>query len=332
LGAERFIDELTSDRFVNREMTSRALKEIEYFFQDEWSISDKWMVSAGVRTDFSRQFGLMYMPKIAVKYTPNAVWAFRTSLSRGYRSPTIKELFFNWDHLGMFMIVGNEDLKPEKNNYVSIGAEYASDRFFINTTFCNNYFTDKIEGIWRIYDMQYNFEYTNLGGQNLLSGELLSRLKLFNRFSLNASYSYVNVSKEDGLQFNATSPHAATCGVQYSYMKGQYALTGGFTASYMGRKQFDVQDRLYIASEGGSREAYFRCDLPAYTLCNVTLAQTFWQRFKVTCGIDNIFNYKPETLGSGLTAFSVPATAGARCHVQIEFKIDKLTKGQKKGK
>ena len=47
----------------------------------------------------------------------------------GYRSPSIKELFFNWDHLGMFMIKGNEDLKPEKNNYVSLGTEYSNDNF-----------------------------------------------------------------------------------------------------------------------------------------------------------------------------------------------------------
>jgi outer membrane receptor for ferrienterochelin and colicins len=322
-GIEHFTDELTSDRFVNRKMTSRALKETEYFFQDEWSVSPQWMVSAGVRTDFSRQFGFMWMPKLAAKYSPNEKWSFRTSLSKGYRSPSIKELFFNWDHLGMFMVVGNEELKPEKNKYVSVGAEYSDDRFFINTTLYGNFFTDKIEGVWRIYDMQYNFEYTNLGRQDLLGGELLARWTIRDGLSLNASYSYVNVSKEDGLRINTTSPNAATGGLQYHYWKEKYSLTAGFTASYMGRKQFDIQDRLFIASEGRSREAYFRCSLPAYTLCNLTLSQTYGNRVKVTLGIDNVFNYKPETLGSGLTAFNVPATAGARGHVQIEFKIDK---------
>ena len=332
LGAERYVDELTSDRFVNRKMTSRTLKEIEYFFQDEWSVSEKWMISAGLRTDFSRQFGFMWMPKISAKYSPNAQWSFRTSMTKGYRSPTIKELFFNWDHLGMFMIVGNEDLKPEMNKYASVGVEFSTDRFFINTTLYDNYFTDKIEGVWKIYDMQYNFEYTNLGHQNLLGGELLSRWQIFDYLSFNASYSYVNVSKRGGLQFSTTSPHAASIGARYNYTGKRYALAAVFTASYMGRKQYDVQDRLTIASEGGSREAYFRCDLPAYTLCNVTLAQTFWNRFRLTLGVNNVFDYKPKTLGSGLTAFSVPATAGASGYVQVEFKIDKLTEWKKKEK
>ena len=55
------------------------------------------------------------MPKIAFKWSPSDHWAWRANYSMGYRSPSIKELFFNWDHLGMFMIKGNEDLKPEKN-------------------------------------------------------------------------------------------------------------------------------------------------------------------------------------------------------------------------
>lgn len=323
-GIEHFTDELTSDRFVNRKMTSRALKETEYFLQDEWQITPQWMISSGIRTNFSRQFGFMWMPKIAVKYSPNKQWTLRINFSRGYRSPSIKELFFNWDHLGMFMIKGNEYLKPETNNYVSFGAEYANDHLFINTTLYGNFFRQKIEGVWRIYDMQYNFEYTNLGYQNLIGAEVLSKWKIGAGFSLNASYSYVNVSKHDGISVNATSPHAATGGVEYRFRRPNYQLTGSFNTSIMGKKTFDVQDRVYVEKEGRSRDAYFRCTLPAYALCNVSLSQTFYNKVRLTIGVNNVFNYKPTTLGAGLTAFNIPATTGARAHVQLEFKINEF--------
>ena len=323
-GVEHFTDELTSDRFVNRKMTSRALIETEYFLQDEWTVNDRWMLSAGVRTNFSRQFGFMWMPKLAVKYSPDERWSFRGNVSTGYRSPSIKELFFNWDHLGMFMIKGYEFLRPEKNRYVSFGAEYADNNLFINTNLYGNFFRDKIEGVWRIYDMQYNFEYTNLGRQDLLGGELLARWRILDCLSLNGTYSYVNVSEQGGVRINTTSPHAATGGVEYRYRKKNYSLTAGFTASYMGRKRFDVQDRVYVEKEGRSRDAWFRCDLPAYTLCNLTVSQTFRDMVKVTAGINNLFNYRPETLGSGLTAFNIPATAGMRGYVQVEFNINQL--------
>lgn len=331
-GLEHFNDELTSDRFVNRRMTSRSLKETEYYLQDEWEVNPEWMLSAGVRTNFSRQFGFMGMPKIAAKYSPGNHISIRANYSMGYRSPSIKELFFNWDHLGMFQIKGNEYLQPEKNNYFSAGIEYTNDRLYLSTTLYGNFFRDKIEGVWKIYDMQYNFEYTNLSSQRMLGGESLARWRIYDYLTLNATYSYVNVSKQDGVKINNTSPHAATAGMEYRLRKKNYTLTANFTASFMGQKKFDVQDRVYVPEEGRSRDAYFRCELPSYALCNLSVMQIFANKIKMTIGIDNIFNYKPKTLGSGVTMFNIPSTPGARGFVQVEFIIDEALNALKRKK
>ena len=106
--------------------------------------------------------------------------------------------FFNWEHLGMFMIKGNEDLKPEKNNYVSLGTEYSNDNFFISGNVYGNFFRKKIEGVWRIYDMQYNFEYTNLAKQNLIGLETIMRWHFLNHFTMNATYREAKAKKEAG--------------------------------------------------------------------------------------------------------------------------------------
>lgn len=330
-GIENFTDEITSNRFSGKatlKMLTRSLKETESYIQDDWNMTDRWMMTLGVRTNFSHVFGFMWMPKIAAKYKIDEHWAMRANYSKGYRSPSIKELFFNWDHLGMFMVKGNEYLKPEKNHYFSLGTEYDNGRFFFNINTYANLFRNKIEGIWRIYDMQYNFEYENLDKQNLIGAEVISRWKVFSFLTVNASYSYVNVSKENGLRINTTSPHAATAGIEYKLNKNNYSLLAGFNASIMGQKQYDVQDRLTV--DGVSHDAYFRCTLPTYALCNLNVTQTFCNKLKLTIGVDNIFNYKPKTLGSGLTAFNVPGTAGARGYAQVEVKIDELIKPLKK--
>ena len=330
-GVEHISDDLTSDRFngdASHTMRNRALKETEYFLQDEWTITKQWMVSVGVRTNFSHAFGLMAMPKVAAKWNANDNWAIRANYSMGYRSPSIKELFFNWDHLGMFMIKGNEDLQPEKNNYVSFGAEFSTDNFFISANAYGNFFHDKIEGVWRIYDMQYNFEYTNLSSQRLLGVESILKWHFLDHFTLNGTYSFVNVSKLDGVQVNTTSPHAATGSLDYKLNRRNYRLGATFSASYMGTKKFDVQDRLTV--NGDSHDAYFRCELPAYVLCNVSVNHTFFNKAKLTLGVDNVFNYVPKTLGSGITIFNVPATPGARFHVQLELLVDEIVKAFKK--
>lgn len=329
LGVEHTTDELTSDRFVNRRMTTRSLHETEYFLQDEWTVNSHWMLSSGVRTNFSKAFGFMWMPKIAIKYAPDNHWALRANYSMGYRAPSIKELFFNWDHLGMFQIKGSENLQSEKNNYFSLGAEYTKDRFFINVNAYANIFNKKIEGVWRIYDMQYNFEYINLKSQRMLGVEAIMKWRLTDNFMLNATYSYVNVSKQNGIQVNTTSPHAATGSLDYTLNRPNYRLKTIFSTSIMGEKKFDVQDRVWVKEHNKSYDAYFRCILPTYVLCNLAVVQTFYNKVKLTVGVDNIFNYVPHTLGSGVTMFNVPATCGARGYVQVEFLVEDILKSLK---
>lgn len=328
-GVEHTTDELTSDRFVNRRMTTRSLHETEYFLQDEWTVNSHWMLSSGVRTNFSKAFGFMWMPKIAIKYAPDNHWALRANYSMGYRAPSIKELFFNWDHLGMFQIKGSENLQSEKNNYFSLGAEYSKDRFFINVNAYANIFNKKIEGVWRIYDMQYNFEYINLKSQRMLGVEAIMKWRLTDNFMLNATYSYVNVSKQNGIQVNTTSPHAATASIDYTLNRPNYRLKTIFSTSIMGEKKFDVQDRVWVKEHNKSYDAYFRCILPTYVLCNLSVVQTFYNKVKLTVGVDNIFNYVPHTLGSGVTMFNVPATCGARGYVQVEFLVEDILKSLK---
>ena len=328
-GVEHTTDELTSDRFVNRRMTTRSLHETEYFLQDEWTVNSHWMLSSGVRTNFSKACGFMWMPKIAIKYAPDNHWALRANYSMGYRAPSIKELFFNWDHLGMFQIKGSENLQSEKNNYFSLGAEYSKDRFFINVNAYANIFNKKIEGVWRIYDMQYNFEYINLKSQRMLGVEAIMKWRLTDNFMLNATYSYVNVSKQNGIQVNTTSPHAATASIDYTLNRPNYRLKSIFSTSIMGEKKFDVQDRVWIKEHNKSYDAYFRCILPTYVLCNLSVVQTFYNKVKLTVGVDNIFNYVPHTLGSGVTMFNVPATCGARGYVQVEFLVEDILKSLK---
>lgn len=150
--------------------------------------------------------------------------------------------------------------------------------------------------------------------------ELIGRWNFLDSFVLNGSYSFVSVSKMEGIQVNTTSPHAATASLDYRLARRNYRLSAVLSASYMGRKHFDVQDRLVVG--GMSRPAWFRCTLPAYTLFNLSVSQTFSDRVKLTVGAENIFGYVPRTLGSGITMYNIPATAGARGFIQLELLID----------
>lgn len=326
-GVELTDDRLTSDRFVTGVMATRSLRETEFFVQDEVTLTPEWLLVVGVRTNFSRAFQLMAMPKVAVRALLGPCTTLRLNYSRGYRSPSIKELFFNWDHLGMFVIKGNADLRPERNHYVSAGVEWSKGDLFASGTLYANLFTDKIEGLWKVYDMQYNFEYTNLRNQRLLGAEAMLRWKATPELCLNVTYSYVNVSKTEGLQLNSTSPHSVTGSLEWRRRWEGRRLPLGLTATLSGAltgtKRFDVQDRLTVSGASGSRVAYFRCRLPAYCLGNFNAQVSLGRHVGVGVGVENFANYRPRTLGSGVTLFNVPATPGARFHAQITVNFNK---------
>ena len=54
---------------------------------------------------------------------------------------------------------------------------------------------------------------------------------------------------------NTTSPHAATASLDYKFTKKNYRLNAVFSASYMGRKKFDVQDRVFVEEDNKSYDA-----------------------------------------------------------------------------
>ncbi|WP_353099678.1 TonB-dependent receptor [Myroides odoratus] len=320
VGVEQNVEKLISDRF-GREgtLTERESKEIEAFVQEEYSGIERTKIAFGIRSSYNELFGTNISPKFSVKYDLKEHFSFRFTYANGYRIPTIKEKFFDWDHLGMFQIVGNPDLKPEKNTYFSFSTEFQNSSLFVNFNAYANYFKDKIEGVWRVFEFQYNFEYQNLNTSNLRGFDVLGKLKINTNFNVNWSYSYVQVSKTKGVQLNTASPHNANIQIEYNFSRLNYDLRAGINTNIIGAKKFNVQDKLMI--DGKAQDAYFEVDLPTYSMTNLVVNQTFYKHYKLTLGVDNIFNYKPSLLGAGVAMFNIPATPGRRWFVQVEYKF-----------
>ena len=105
----------------------------------------------------------------------------------------------NWDHLGMFMIYGNENLKPERNHYLSLSTEYVSEYVYAMATGYVNFFSDKIEGLWT--NNQKELHYRNVSSATLAGAYANVRINpgvpgLFLHLSANCLFP----SRTDGVQ------------------------------------------------------------------------------------------------------------------------------------
>jgi iron complex outermembrane receptor protein len=83
-----------------------TINEIAGYILVQQQLRSKIMVNAGFRLEHNEHFGFEPVPSAGVSYSPSQKTTFKTSVSKGFRSPTIRELFM-WK-------AANPNLLPEK--------------------------------------------------------------------------------------------------------------------------------------------------------------------------------------------------------------------------
>ncbi len=105
---------------------------ISPYAQDEILIGEAWTVVAGASLDIHDLFGVETNPRLALTWRPSPVWKTSLTVGRGYRTPTLLQLFdidinnvaVVGDRVTGYAIVGNPDLKPETDIGVSLFSQW----------------------------------------------------------------------------------------------------------------------------------------------------------------------------------------------------------------
>ena len=77
------------------------------------------------------KFGVIATPKISAMYKKGS-FTHRASYANGFKTPTLKELYYHYEssRMGMYRLyLGNKDLNPQKSNYYSVSTEYKRNKF-----------------------------------------------------------------------------------------------------------------------------------------------------------------------------------------------------------
>ena len=317
LGIEYLYESLLTDMFIYGELLDKQVSTAVVFLQDDLKLYSKLNLIGGVRGEYNTAFGSHFTPKFSLMYK----WlpfTFRLNSAAGYRSPSLKELYMNWDHLGMFTIQGNENLRPETNNYFSGSVELLKSRFNTSINVYKNYFNNKIEGQWE--EDQTIYQYQNVSKSSLFGIDYLLKAKLSKSFIFRGGYSYVNdKNRNEGVRLSAVSPHTANLQLAYTFSKPRYSLTASITGKYTGAKVFNVLDELEY--RGDTIEAYYKVHYNDYSIWRLTLSQQFYNSVNLVLGVDNLFDYT-----AGMITFNSSITPGRRYFASLSVGIEKLYK------
>ena len=314
VGGDAMIDYLMTYQFTDD--GNRKQYTADAFAQADWELSKNWNIVAGARTDYFSQTGWKVTPKIAAMYRTGNL-NIRGSYSGGFRAPTLKEMYMDFNMASIFNIYGNSNLGAENSHSFALSTEYAKSRYSFTATGYYNIINNEITTIWdkSLENGKGAMVYQNIEGRNLLGVDVSLMARYPCGLGGKVSYSFFHEYTRNGKPNTSdTRPHSITARLDYHKTLRNYEIDAALTGRYLSTAH-------YHELQSGQYDTYVETSSPAYSIWKFTITQRFFQAWRLIVSVDNIFNYRPQTYAynsplNGGTSFSI----GAAVDVEQIFK------------
>ncbi|WP_339137716.1 MAG: TonB-dependent receptor [Candidatus Electrothrix sp. GW3-4] len=248
------------------------------YAQDEIVLGEALTVVGGLRFDDHSVFDSEINPKLSLMYTLSEGITLRASAGRSFKSPTIRQLYYNipYQH-GDYYVQSNRDLQPELGVGYSAGIEQwlADDQLMLSASLFRNEVEDMViqEETGALYDALPLRSYYNVDEATTQGLELSARLNL-DDFSFNCSYTYTDSeNNESGLNLPYVPEHSLALIPSYTY--SPYGLIFSGVLSYTGKQYTDSGNTSEIGE---------------HTVVDARIAKQLGKRTTLSFEADNIFD------------------------------------------
>lgn len=325
-GAEYLTDCL--DEYASATLADPVSKyTLSLYAQDEVKIHRNLLAVAGVRYLYHERFGSHATPNVALMYRTGGFRA-RASFATGYKTPTLYDTYtYNVNQRGD-LTIGNEELRPEKSAYASLGLEYTGHRVSVSATGYWNRLRDKIDiETFEVSEAEL-LEYQKLYGPEVTSNLIKKRTNLDRArvaglslaakyyvgagLTLSAAYNFTdgrNLSADEGAddRLDKNVRHAGNVAARWNRTWGRYRLDIDFAGQIRGRR---------FSSTYSPRIG----DAPRYSLWDLNTRHTFTLGRVILTpgfGVENLFGfvddrpsyrYYVDAKGKGASSMSPYAT------------------------
>lgn len=271
-----------SDQIENETMYTMAL-----FAQDEIHLNNHFQAVVGLRYIYHENFHSHATPNVSLMYKVNEL-NLRAAYAAGFRTPSLSQLYAtDIAKTNDRLTIGNVNLKPEKNNYLSFNAEYVHSRFSVTASVYYNKVKDMInyrtlsaeEAAGYGHDevrQRDNIDEARIKGFNLSANGYLGA-----GFSITAGYNYTDAKDVKSDQaIDKSIKHIGNFNAQWAHTWNQYRLN----ININGR----IQGKRYSQTYGYA---------PKFQTWDLNTRHSFnlrWFILEPGVGIENIFNYKDD--------------------------------------
>jgi len=268
----------------------QAIGDFAFFTSLMFNFDKRLSIQPGIRAAKNTNFTVPLVPSINIKWNILSFLNIRASYTRGYRAPTLKELYILFKD-SSHDVQPNEDLNSEwGHNFVlsfSINTDKTEKIHFTNIDFelFYNRMHNKIDlAVVEIINNQGVYKYINISNYNTLGGKISFKYNFYTYFDLgiglgetgtNASFS----DSQNNLNSYKFSPEA---NVNLTFLVQKFDTKIIASYKYYGENwQFNIDENKNISV--GYMDQYQNLDL--------SLMKKFLKnRMTVTIGAKNIFN------------------------------------------
>jgi len=217
------------------------------YIQDEFHLHNSLSLTLGGRFDYhyvdiGREENQLN-PKLGLNFRPHLFTTVRVSVGRGFRAPTLAEMFTDTYQSG-FKVFPNPDLKTEKAWSYEIGInQLIADKLILDIALFHNDYQNFIEPERDVYN---NVQFINVPNAKIRGFEFNTQGSLWKRFlAFNFGYTYMDpVNKDTGETLAYRPRHLFTSGLTFNY----FIFEAGIDFRYISRlekvKVYPKDDRV----------------------------------------------------------------------------------------
>ncbi len=322
LGADYMHDYLLN---VNLEGKAHEQDCFDVFGQMDWILNDRWELVGALRYDhFSDGHHSRVTPKVSARYHANQNLTLRMAYGMGFRAPTLKEKYYNFDMAGIWILRGSTDLKPETSQNLNLSAEWTKGNYNITASTYYNKVDHKLTTGVPHYlpgdNKQLYLDYLNLGDYAVYGAEATLQARWDNGFGARLSYAFTKEQLPKDEEGNAINnqyiparAHTFTTRLEWGHRWNKnyrldIELFGRFLSSIKNKEFVDYYD----ISKGTTQVKY-----PAYSLWKLITSHQIKEAVRLTFTVDNLFNYKPDYY-----YLNAPITDGINLQMGISIDLD----------
>jgi outer membrane receptor for ferrienterochelin and colicins len=269
------------------------------YVQDEWALLNPLYLTAGLRLTRNEGFGTRLTPKLSAMLKLGEL-RLRATWSQGYKTPTPKELHYQYirNMNGVYLYLGNTDLKAQTSNYFGVSAEYTLGHL---TMTLSGYY-NKVDNMIALvtiptseapgdlivqYDPKRVRQYQNMEDAKTYGIDFTARYQT-KHFTAGGSYSYLDTKAH---QYDADHDVMQEVTIDgMAHHKANWYVTWNHDFSKLYHLGIGIYGRM-------SSKRYYQIDGngKGYQIWRLATTHQFGKNLRLEAGIDNIFNYVDRT-------------------------------------